>query len=122
MSELSQEVRAVREALDRLESELGPDPLSAAKLEDFKATVDSIRTSVLAMVTAENPADYRSFIRKYRLRRAAQVCQNVFSGLVDGTIDAHAPGFDLLQSAVTETLPRLEELAQSADGNDGLRA
>lgn len=114
MNELSQEVRAVREALDRLESELGPDPVSAAKLEDFKATVDSIRTSVLAMVTAENPADYDSFIRKYRLRRAAQICQNVLSGLVDGTIDVLAPRFDRLQSTVTEILPRLEELAQTA--------
>ena len=119
MSELSQEVRAVREALDRLESELGPDPVSAAKLEDFKATVDSIRTSVLAMVTAENPADYRSFIRKYRLRRAAQVCQNVFSGLVDGTIDVLAPGFDRLQSTVAETLSRLEELARRGEPSPG---
>ena len=114
MSELSQEVRALREALDRLESELGPDPVSAAKLEDFKAAVDGIRTSVVAMVTAEDPADYRSFIRRYRLRRAAQVCQNVLSGLVDGTIDILAPGFDRLQSTVTDVLPRLEELAQSA--------
>ncbi len=36
MSELSQEVRAVREALDRLESELGLEPVSAAKLEELK--------------------------------------------------------------------------------------
>ena len=115
MSELRQEVRSVREALDRLESELGPDPVSAAELEDFKATVDSIRTSVIAMVTAEDPADYRNFIRKYRLRRAAQVCQNVLSGLVDGTIDILAPGFYRLQSTVTDTLSRLEELAQSAE-------
>ena len=115
MSELSQGVRAVREALDRLESELGPDPVSAAKLEDFKATVDTVRTSVLAMVTAENPADYRSFIRKYRLRRAAQVCQSVLSGLVDGTIDILGPGLDRLQSTVAETLPRLEELARRGE-------
>jgi hypothetical protein len=79
-------------------------------LEDFKVTVDSIRTSVLAMLTAENPEEYRSFIHKYRLRRAAVICQSVFSGLIDGTIDRNTPGLEQLQGTVDETLARLEEI------------
>ncbi len=110
MSELKKEVLALRQALNEFELQLGPESVSAVALEDFKVTVDSVRTSVLAMLTATDPADYRNFIRKYRLRRAAQVCQNVFSGLVDSTVDCHTPGFDRLQSTVDETLARLEEL------------
>lgn len=119
MSELRQEVMVVREALDQLEAQLGPEPVSAAALEAFKVTVDSVRTSVLAMLTAEDPAEYSSFIRKYRLRRAAQVCQNVLSGLVDGTIDVRTPGMDELQATAVETLTRLDELAQAPLGPRG---
>ena len=113
MSELTRELAAVREALDQLESQMDLEPVSAAALEAFKVIVDNVRNSVFAMITAEDPAEYRSFIRKYRLRRAAQVCQNVLAGLVDGTIDVRTPGFDQLQSTVGETLARLEELSQT---------
>ncbi len=110
MSELSQEVLALRRALDNFEAKCGDDDVPPGALEDFKVTVDSIRTSVLAMLTADDPAEYRNFIRNYRLRRAAVVCQSVFSGLIDGTIDRRTPGFGRLQSTVDETLEQLEAL------------
>ena len=110
MSELTQEVQALRRALDNFEAKCGADSVPPGALEDFKVTVDSVRTSVLAMLTAEDPSEYRSFIRNYRLRRAAVVCQSVFSGLIDGTIDHRTPGFDQLQSTVEETLEQLDAL------------
>ena len=109
MSELSKVVRALGPALDAIESQLTRPQVSVAALEDFKVTVDSVRTSVLAILTAADPADYRSFVREFRLRRAAQVCHNVLSGLVDGTITADTPGFDQLRSTVDETLECLEQ-------------
>ncbi len=110
MSELSQVVRALRPALDDIQSQLIQPQVSAVALEDFKVTVDGVRTSVLAILTAADPADYHIFVREFRLRRAAQVCQNVLSGLVDGTITGETPGFDKLRSTVDETLERLEQL------------
>ncbi len=110
MSDLKKEVRALRQALDAFESGMGDAPVSDSALEDFKATVDSIRTSVLAMLTADDPDDYETFLHNYRLRRGAQVCQSVFSGLVDGTINSQTPGCDQLRSTVEETLARLDRL------------
>ena len=110
MSELKKEVRALREALDAFETGIGDGPVSDAALEDFKMTVDTVRTTVLAMMTADDPDDYENFVHNYRLRRGAQVCQSVFSGLVDGTIYPETPGYDQLRSTVQETLARLDRL------------
>lgn len=110
MSELKKEVRALREALDAFESGIGDGPVSDSALEDFKVTVDSVRTSVLAMLTADDPDNYDTFVHNYRLRRGAQVCQSVFSGLVDGTIYPETPGFDQLRATVEDTLARLDPL------------
>ncbi len=109
MSAIKMELLALREGLDQFEAGIGSGPVSAADLEDFKVAVDDVRNSVLSMLVADDSKDYHSFIRKYRLRRAAQVCQGVLSCLVDGTLD-QAPGLDRLQSAVDETLTFLVSL------------
>jgi hypothetical protein len=110
MSELSELVPELKSALDAIEMELAEEDVSPLVLEDFKVTVDSVRTSVLALLTAKDSGDYYGFVRKYRLRRAAQVCQNVLSGLIDKTINADTPGLDQLHATVDETLERLEQL------------
>ncbi len=107
MSAIQTELLALREALDQFEAGIGSEPVSAAALEDFKVAVDDVRNSVLSMLVTDESKDYRSFIRKFRLRRAAQVCQGVLSGWVDGTLDHQTPGLDRLQTAVDETLPFL---------------
>ncbi len=104
MNAIKKELLALREGLDQFEAGFGSEPMSTATLEDFKVAVDDIRTSVLSMLVADDSKDYGSFIRKWRLRRAAQVCQGVLSGSADGTLDRQTPGLDRLQSTVDETL------------------
>lgn len=111
MSDLKAVVVELTQALDDIELHLAKQP-SASVLENFKVMLDDVRTTLLATLTATDPADYHAFIRKFRLRRAAQVCQNVLSGLVDGTINDDTPGFDRLRSTVEETLEGLEKLAK----------
>ena len=111
MIELSDVLLTLRQALNDVESEISRPEVSPAALEDFKVVVDSVRTSVLAILTAADPADYHSFVRKFRLRRGAQACQNVLSGLVDGAISEDTPGFDRFRSTVDETLEHLEQFA-----------
>ncbi|MDH3369053.1 MAG: hypothetical protein OEO17_14530 [Gemmatimonadota bacterium] len=110
MKELN-EVRAeLRQALDAIESALAQPRPAVAMLEDFKASLDGVRTTLMAILTAESPADYQAFVRRFRLRRAAQVCQNVLFGVLDGSITPETTGFDRLQSTVGETLKELDRL------------
>ena len=108
MTQLRESILFLRAALRDLETELSHRNLSAAGLEDFKATLDSVRTTVLAVLAADDPADYQRYIRRFRLQRATQVCQSVLFGLLDDTVSAETPGLDRLRSIVTEMLPKLE--------------
>jgi hypothetical protein len=108
MSELTQVTAGLRKALDDLEQQLGKSNPPAAALEDFKSTLDGIRTSVNAFINAEDSADYHGSVRAFRLLRTTQICQNVLTGMIDGTIAATTPGFDKFIGTVNETLGRLE--------------
>ena len=108
--ELSDVVVALRTALDEIESELVDSALSGPRLEDFKSAIDEIRTSVLAILTAKDSSEWHNFLRKFRLRRGAQICQNVLAGLVDGTITAETPAFEMFHTTVDETLACVDRL------------
>ncbi len=112
MSDLRSEVHALTRALEGFEEFLTQGPVSADQVEDFKATVDSVRTSVLAMLNTADPSDYRGFVRSYRLRRAAQVCESVLGGLAEGTITRDTPGLAEFESTVEETLARLAVMSK----------
>lgn len=108
MNELAKAAQTLRRAVDDLEPELkGPD-LSMAAIEDFKATVDGVRTNVLAVLTADNSADPRANLHKFRLRRGEQICRQVLSGLADGTIAHDSAELETLDSTVGEVLDRLK--------------
>ncbi len=116
MKELN-EVRAeLRQALEAMDSTITEPAQAATMLEDFKATLDGVRTTLMAILTAESPTDYQAFVRRFRLRRAAQVCQNVLFGVLDGSITPQTPGFERLQSTVGETLKELDRIRKSGKG------
>lgn len=108
MSELTQVTDGLRKALNDLEQQLAKSDPPAAALEDFKSTLDGIRTSVNAFINAKDSVDYHGSIRAFRLLRTTQICQNVLTGIIDGTISPKTPGFDKFMGTVEETLERLE--------------
>lgn len=110
MNEISNVVDDLRRGLTEVEARLTWEDLPGPALEEFKVVVDSVRTSLLAFLTAIDPADYERSLREFRLRRAAQVCQGVLFGVVDGTIGAFTPGFSKFHSTVHETLEQLDTL------------
>jgi hypothetical protein len=112
VTELQRAIATLDQGLASLELELQDGQVVAtATLEDFKTALDGVRTTVYAVVEAETPDDVHS-VRQLRLRRGAQLCQNVSFGLQDGTIGDRTPGLKLLRFAVEQTLTRLDKLAE----------
>ncbi len=107
MKELGEVVDALRQALDTMDSKLKAGELPDATLEDFKSTLDGVRTVLIAIFDTESDNSSRN-VQKLRLRRASQVCQSVLFGILDGTINAATPGFDQLRRTVDETLRGLD--------------
>jgi len=106
-SELQQRLAKVLEDLER---QLAGGELPEGVLEDLKSKLDEVRTGVLAFITTSDPADYERHARRYRLRRAAQICQNVLSGMADGSIGPQTRGFDRFISVAEETRRMLGRL------------
>jgi hypothetical protein len=113
MTELKRAVDQLRQSLDAIEPHL-TQRTPTSVLEEFKATLDRVRTNVGAISAATTPAEYSDLIAKSRLRRAAQICQGVLTGLSDGTVTRSTLGFDRLRSAVGETLEQLEALKKKS--------
>jgi hypothetical protein len=96
-----------------LEAQLAKGDAPGSALEDLKSNLDGVRTGVLAFNTTAKPAEYEQNVRKYRLRRAAQICNNVLEGMMDGTIRSDTRGFDKFLSTADETMRMLEQLPRS---------
>jgi hypothetical protein len=108
MTELRNSISSLRDALSDLEGDLNDNDRSAADLEDLKAALDRARTTVLAVLAAAKPSDYPSFVRRFRLQRATQVCQTLVFSVMDGSTSRRTPGIERLRSTVDDVLQKLE--------------
>jgi hypothetical protein len=114
MNELDRSLGFLDRALAEIEARLDEPDIPLPALEDFKAALDSTRTVVHAIGTASGPQDYEANVRRFRVRRAAQVCQSVLFGLLDGTISSTTPGMADLRATVAETLQHMDAFAGGA--------
>ena len=75
--------------------------------------LDDVRTSLLALVSAGGPSDYNRSLRRLRMRRATQICDNTLASLAAGTITPRTPEYAELESTATETLEHVGPLAET---------
>lgn len=113
MTELRRAVDQLRQSLDAIEPVLAEEG-RASDLEHFKATLDRVRVNVQAIRSAINPTQYPEAVTKFRLRRTAEICQRVLSGMSDHTITRQTPGFDRFRSVVEQTLEGIERLKKKS--------
>ena len=113
MHKMSDILFQLRDALHDVKSTSTEEGLTDVALDELKFTVDNTRSNILAMLSAEDSSHYSAILRRLRLHRAKDICQNVASGLGDGTIGAETPGIEQLKSTVGQALKRLE----SVNGN-----
>jgi len=110
MRDLRSLISELRTILGGVEGKLSTEGEDSGALEEFKSSLDSARTVLLAIIGMTEAGQGEGVVQHFRLRRAAQVCQNVLFGILDGTIGPDTPGFTHMQATVEETLERLEAL------------
>jgi alanyl-tRNA synthetase len=115
MNEVDRTIGFLDRALEQIESRLDQPDVPLEALEDFKATLDSTRTVVHAIVEASVPGSQEDYLHRSRVRRAAQVCQSVLFGLLDGSITLGTPGLAELRATVAETLEHMDAFAGGAN-------
>lgn len=110
MSDLNHAVEELQQALSEIDVKLAWGDLPMAALEQFKTALDNVRTSLLALIGAADASDYQRSLRRLRLHRAAQVCHNVLSSVVDGTVGPATPGIAEFRVTIDETLAQVKLL------------
>ena len=110
MSNLNHAADELQQALNDIEAKLAWDDLPMAALEEFKAALDNVRTSLLSLIGAADASDYQRSVRRLRLHRAAQVCHNILSSVIDGTIGPDTTGIVQFKATVDETLDQVDRL------------
>jgi len=93
MSDLGELRARLGQVLNDLDGQLKKGDPPPAALEDLKSTLDGVRTSVLALMSMGDPADYEKHVRGYRVKRAAQVCSSVAAAIGEGSIGPTTRGF-----------------------------
>jgi hypothetical protein len=74
---ISETMASIKATLRSIEIQLTEGGFPSDGLADFKASIDDIRLRIWAVLTAGNVDEYQAFSRRFRLRRAREICRAV---------------------------------------------
>jgi hypothetical protein len=104
------QVAQLRQQLTVVDQQLARSGEKAEGLEDLKAAVDNLRTSVWAVLSASRSSNYPGFITRFRLRRTIDILKQVMSDLdADGGQVLHAEysEIQILMSQLVDRIGRI---------------
>jgi len=74
---ISETMASIKSTLRSIEIQLTEGGFPSDGLADFKASIDDIRLRIWAVLTAGTAEEYEAFSRRFRLRRAREICRAV---------------------------------------------
>lgn len=109
----------VRTELEAIEKELAAGALPEEGLQDFKLTVDHIRMTAWAALSAEHAeegspaADPTPRIASFRVQRATEMCRNATKDIEGAKISADALEVAEFYAAVADSAERVKRAIES---------
>lgn len=107
---LVQQLVTLRNLLDEVDARLTRAPAAPAGLEDLKSSVDTLRTSMWAILSAGHGALAPVRVERLKLRRAIEGLQAVQAGLTAIEAGTLHPEHIELQLVARELADRIDEL------------
>ena len=104
---LAQQLTTLRKLLDEVDARLAQAPVTPTGLEDLKHSVDVLRTSVWAIMSAGHGIRSRVLVERFRLRRAIQTIRAVSGKRAPTT---RHPEHAELQAAARELADQIDTL------------
>lgn len=117
-----QRLESTRKALDELAGDIQHGQYPVAMLDDFKESVDHVRTIIWTMMkleqergggTSESTFDLEQKLVEYRLRRSQKLLQQIQMDIDISEIEIHTPGIVEFQRTVESLNGRLNRLLRS---------
>ncbi|HEY7682144.1 MAG TPA: hypothetical protein VH879_05840 [Gemmatimonadales bacterium] len=102
-------VVTLRSALATVDAQLASGTLPPERVEDIKSAIDDIRFRLWGVLTATSSGEYQAFRERFRLRRAAEICNGLAQEFADGRLaSGHREVTDLREAVehLARSLPR----------------
>jgi hypothetical protein len=101
-----EELRSVLDEMRRALNVMDP----AVTLEDAPAeavralghAVDSVRSNVWTLLTAQHADEYQNYLGKIRVRRATETCEDILAELYADTLSRNIAGLDVFHATLRE--------------------
>jgi hypothetical protein len=113
---LIQQIAQLRQQLTTVDQQLARSGGNAEGLEDLKAAVDNLRTSVWAVLSASRSANYPGFITRFRLRRTIDILRQVMGDLEGASGQALHPEHSEMQILMQQLVERIGRIRSQAGG------
>lgn len=117
---LAERLTRVRRDLEAIERELAAGAIPEGGLDDFKLTVDHIRMTTWAALSAEQArrqggaADLSPRIASFRIQRATEMCRNATRDVESGKIKPDALEVAEFYAALADGAERVQRAIESA--------
>lgn len=107
---LALQLVALKSLLAEVEQRLGRAPIAPTGLEDLKSSVDTLRTSIWAIMSAGKGARSESLVERFRVHRAVEMLEGIRADMVSGRMPLIRPEFDRLGEVIEGLQRELKRL------------
>lgn len=111
---LKEHIAQLRQQLTTVDNQLAKG--NAEGLEDLKAAVDNLRTSVWAVLSASRTSNYPGFIARFRLRRSLDILKQVLGDLEGDSGKTLHPEHSEMQIVMQQLNERIGRIRSQGGG------
>jgi hypothetical protein len=105
------QLSALTAALESFEKRIIGEEVPKEALAGLKSAVDDLRLRLWGVLSTGSADDYRSFQERFRLRRAAEICEDIESELATGLMNPRHEELSRLGEGAEALARRIQELA-----------
>ena len=105
------QLSALTAALESFEKRIVSGEVPKEAIAGLKSAVDDLRLRLWGVLSTGSADDYRSFQERFRLRRAAEICEGIESELSTGLISPRHEELHRLGEAARALGGRIQDMA-----------
>ena len=109
--ELTKQVGSIKAVLESIEAQVARGRVPTETLGQIKTSVDEVRLRLWAIMSAASTGEYESFVQRFRLRRATEICRDLAKDIRAGKAGTNHAEFKALGEAARDLLTSLPKEA-----------
>jgi len=84
--DLGKQIGNIKAVLQTIEAQIARGRIPPQGLDQVKASVDDVRLRLWAIMSAASSGEYSSFVERFRIRRAGEICAGLAEDIESGKL------------------------------------